>query len=190
MNEGRGQLSSIDLLPPEADPDVLWASQELMARKRTQADILFELNDRLAVIGCDPISKSAFNRYSTRKAALTRRLAETRIIAKTVTEAIGPDGADEVTELAVQLIKQAILEILEGGRANSKQLMELSRALNSALAAQKTSSDVRRNVEAEQNARLEKAAQTAADGIVKVAPQLDGAKVLKMIREAYGIGGQ
>ena len=31
MNEGRGQLSSIDLLPPEADPDVLWASQELMA---------------------------------------------------------------------------------------------------------------------------------------------------------------
>ena len=76
MAEGRGRLSSIDLLPEEAQDDILWALGELNQRQRTQADILFELNDRLEAKGFEAISKSAFNRNSTKLAARSRRIAE------------------------------------------------------------------------------------------------------------------
>lgn len=185
--EGRGRLSSIEQLPPEADPDIQWAVQQLIARERTQADILFELNDRLAVLGIEPISSSAFNRYSMRRAALTRRLEETRQVSKAVVEAVGHDSADDMTIALVQLIKDASMELLEDGKLNSKSLMELARALSAAMTAQKQSAA---NLEAEnarQRAKLETAAQAAAESIVKARPDLDGAHVLGMIRSAYGI---
>lgn len=46
MAEKRGQLSSLDLLPDEAQDDLVWAIGELNRRQRTQTDILFEFNDR------------------------------------------------------------------------------------------------------------------------------------------------
>lgn len=187
--DGRGPLSSIELLPAEADADVQWAVRELLERKRTQADILFELNDRLAVVGCGPISASAFNRYSTRRHAMTRRLTEVREISAAVVESIGPEKADDVTVMLVQLIKQAALEILEKGDVDPKSLMEVSRALNSAIAAQQTSGKVKRRDKADIDADKEKAAQAATDGIARVAPGVDAEKILTVIRDAYGIGG-
>lgn len=187
--EGRGRLSTIDQLPPEADADIQWAAGQLLARDRTQADILFELNDRLEAIGCEPISRSAFNRFSTRQAALTRKLTETREIAASVSQAIGPDKADDVTVMVVQLIKQATLELLEKGNLGSKAIMELSTGLKSAIAAQKASGADTRDRDADNEAKMNKAAQTAAAGISKAAPSLDQAEVLAMIRKAYGIGG-
>lgn len=187
---GRGRLSSIDLLPPEADGAILWAVQELLERERTQADILFELNDKLEVLGCEPVSKSAFNRFSTRKAAMHRRLSETREIARAVTESLGPESADDVTVMGVQLIKEAILEILERGQLAPKQVMELSRAMSSAVSAQKHSADNRRAAQDETNKHLEKAAEVAAEGAVEKSPSLDKAQVLASIREAIGIAHQ
>lgn len=188
--DGRGPLSSIDLLAPEADADVQWAVRELMARKRTQQDILFELNDRLAVIGFGPVSPASFNRFSVRRHAMTRRLAEVREISAAVADSLGPEKADNVTVTLVQLIKQAALEILENGAIDPKGLMEVSRALNAAVAAQQTSGKVKRRDKDDIDKDKEKAAQTAADGIAKAAPQLDPQKILATIREAYGIGSE
>ncbi len=150
----RGRLSSIDLLPPEADPIVQWAVEELQANERTQADILFEMNDKLEAIGCETISSSAFNRYSTRLAATTRQLKETREIAKAVTERLGPDTADDITVMLVELLKSATYSVLRSGQVSSKEVMELSRGLQGALSAQKMSADARRRQEAEISARV------------------------------------
>lgn len=181
----RGRLSSIDQLPPEADADIQWATQLLLKKERTQADILFELNDRLSVIGVDPISSSAFNRFSTRKANLTRRLEESRAIAKAVSEAIGPEHADDMTVMLVQLLKQASLELMEHGNLNSKAIMELSRSLSSLVSAQSKSGEVRRNDQTEIDKTKDRAAEAATRGIVEAAPSLDPETVLAMIRKVY-----
>ncbi|RLQ88902.1 DUF3486 family protein [Notoacmeibacter ruber] len=161
--EGRGRLSSIDLLPPDADGIVQWAVAELQARERTQLDILVEMNGKLEEIGCDPISPSAFNRYSTRLASTTRRLQETRDIASAVTERLGPEKADDITIMLVELIKSAAFSILETGELDSKAFMELSKGLQHALSAQKISADARRVQQQEIEKRVAAAAEAAAD---------------------------
>lgn len=178
----RGRLSSIDLLPPEADPIVQWAVEELQARERTQADILFEMNDQLEAIGCERISTSAFNRYSTRLAATTRRLQETRDIAKAVTERLGPERADDITIMIVEMIKSAAYSILETGKVDTKGVMELSRGLQAALSAQKVSSDVRRRQEAEIEARVGEAVDAAGQ-----AAGLSADRIAQLRRDFLGV---
>ena len=63
---GRGRLSSLDLLPVDAEADVIWAMGELRARKRLQIDILDSFNLRLTTKGLGPISASAFGRAAMR----------------------------------------------------------------------------------------------------------------------------
>src|SRR3546814_15932583 len=72
--EGRGRLSSIDLLPEEAEPDIVWASEQLRLREKPAKMILAEFNARLADRGIASISKSAWGRYSVRKAIQFRKL--------------------------------------------------------------------------------------------------------------------
>lgn len=184
--KGRGQLSSIDLLPPEADDAIQWAVGELAARQRTQADILFELNDKLEAIGCERVSRSAFNRYSMRRAIATRRLREVSEIGKAVAETLGPQGQDDVTIMLVQMVKETAYALMERGDLSAKGLMEVSRAISAAIGAQKASLQVKDKKEAEKKQALEEAAEVAADGIAR-STGLDGGEVLKMIRNAYGI---
>lgn len=141
--KGRGRLSSIDQLPEIANGEIQWAVNELARRERTQADILFELNDKLEVIGCDTVSSSAFNRFSTRKASVSRRLSEVSRIATAVAEVLGPKSSDDITIMLVQQIKETAFSILERSDLNPKQLQETARALNAALAAEKTSNSVK-----------------------------------------------
>jgi len=185
---GRGRLSSIEQLPTEADGDIQWAVEQLAERKRTQADILFELNDRLAVIGCDPVSSSAFNRFSIRKAAALRRLRETREVSKAIVEVLGDNRGDDVTIAIAELMKEAIQSHLEGSKIEPKAMMEMGRALQSVVSAQRMSGEVRQKAEAETRLQLDKATEAAADGIAKVRPGIDRAEVLRQIREeVYGI---
>jgi hypothetical protein len=156
---GRGRLSSIELLPPDAEPVVAWAMGELRERKHTQIDILEEFNKRLRGVASEtgatiePISLSAFNRYAIRLAATARRLEETREIAATITKRLGPDQADDLTVLAAETIKVLIFELLEGSNQEggdeitTKGAMELARALHSAVSAQHVSSERRRRIE-------------------------------------------
>lgn len=155
---GRGRLSSIELLPDDADPIVAWAAQELKARSLPQIDILAEFNKRLATLADDsdqnikPISSSAFNRYSIRQAGMTRRLQQTTEIAKVLTERRLPGETDNLTIAITETIKTLVFELLEaGGEAglSMKAAKEAAEAVRAAVAAEKMSSDRRQKVEAE-----------------------------------------
>lgn len=166
---GRGRLSSIELLPQEAEPIVAWALGELRERNHTQQDILDEFNKRLRQLAADlgselePISSSAFNRYAIRLAATARRLEETREIAATITKRLGPDQADDLTVLAAETIKVLVFELLENSKnLDTKGAMELARALQSAVSAQNVSSERRLRIEKETAANAAKAVDTVA----------------------------
>lgn len=158
--EGRGRLSSIDLLPDEAEADIVWALEQMRERTMPANAILDEFNGRLADRGIAKVSKSAFSRWSVRKAIQFRRLDEVRAITSDVVSGLGTDGADQVTVAISEMLKVAIYESLEG-ELDPKAIMELSRALNSAVAAQKSSAEGRRKLELEVAATVEKAADRA-----------------------------
>jgi hypothetical protein len=161
-DRGRGRLSSIDLLPDEAEKDVLWAVDELRKRERLQKDILLEFNARLADRGIGPVSASAFNRFAVRKAAAFRRLDEVREISTALTKALGPDSADDLTMMVGETIKTLVFEILEGEDGiSTKGAMELARALKHAVEAQSISTDHRRRIEDEFAKRTAKAIDAA-----------------------------
>lgn len=184
--EGRGRLSSIDLLPDEAEEDIVWALEQLRERRLPGNAILEEFNERLADRGLDPISKSAWGRYAVRKAIQFRKLDEVQRMAGELVGSLGAEGPDEVTVAVAEMLKVAVFQKLEDGdKLSEKGIMELSRALQSAVGAQKTSTEHRRKLEDETRARLDKAIETAGkDG----AAGEDAASVLKRIREdVYGI---
>lgn len=191
MTSGRGRLSAIDMLPEEAEADIVWAARELAARKRTQADILFELNDRLAVIGCGPISKSAFNRRAVRLAAAQRRMADARAMFEGISEEFSPQNVDENTIILGEFIKTLIIELVDDGAGDKtpKEAMELARAFHHTVQAQKVSADRRRQLEADAKARLEKAVEQVTEEVGKAGHAIDAATVLSKIREAYGLEG-
>ncbi|MBD3746712.1 MAG: DUF3486 family protein [Sphingopyxis terrae] len=161
--EGRGRLSSIDMLPEEAEPDIVWALDQLRAREKPSKMILAEFNSRLADRGIGAVSKSAWGRWSIRKAIQFRRLDEARHIASELVPSLGTDGPDHVTVMIAEMVKVSALELLEGGEVSSKGLMELSRAVSSAVAAQKVSAENRRKLEDEVEQRLAKAAAAVSD---------------------------
>lgn len=168
---GRGRLSAIDLLPDAASEAIAWAAAELADRDRTQTDIYMEFCTRLdevkARLGLDFVtpSFSAFNRYSLRLAAMTRRLEETRQIAATISERFDAEASDDLTLMAAEAIKTLVWEVLQAsGEAgiSTKGASELASALRHAAAAQSVSSERRRKIEAEFAAQAEKAVETVA----------------------------
>lgn len=146
---GRGRLSSLDLLPEEAQDDLVWACQQLAERQRTQADILFEFNDRLEVKGIDPVSRSAFNRKAIRIAAATRRQRETREIFSALSGDIDPTRIDEHSIVLGEFLKTLIFELLQPGSVehNADSAMKLSRGFKEIMVGQKISADRRADEE-------------------------------------------
>lgn len=182
--EGRGRLSSIDLLPDDAEPDIIWALEQLRERAMPQNAIVDAFNARLADRGIGKVSKSAFSRWSVRKAIQFRRLDEVRAITSDVVAGLGTDGADQVTVACAEMLKVAIYESLEG-QLDPKGIMELSRALNSAVAAQKTSADHRRKLEEQVKATVEKAAEQATTSAREAGLSAD--RVAQIRRDVLGV---
>ena len=161
--QGRGRLSSIDLLPPDADAIVAWAFQELKARERLQKDIHEEFNQQLAEVGAGPISMSAFNRHSISIARIARRHEDVRQMTAALTERLEPGQTDDLTIMAAETIKTLVFELLQDEDLKPKEAMELSRALQSAVNSQKVPLDRKRV----QIAQLEKQVDTALDSVAK-----------------------
>lgn len=161
--EGRGHLSSIDMLPDEAEAAIVWANDQLRERKLPSAVILAEFNEKLADVGIEPISKSAWGRYAVRKAIQFRRLDEIQRMGGELARTMDAKAPDEVTVAVAELLKVAAFEILEEGDVSTKGIMELSRALQSAVSAQKTSAEYRERLEKEVQARLAEAAKEAGE---------------------------
>lgn len=184
--EGRGRLSSIDLLPDDAEAEIVWALEQLRDRTMPQIAILDEFNARLADRGIAKVSKSAFSRWSVRKALQFRRLDEVRAITADVVAGLGTGGADEVTTTIAEMIKVAIYEQLEGTQ-DAKALQALGRALNAAVAAQKTSAENRRKLEGEIAQQLGQAADRAGDAAREAGLSADRAAELR--NKVLGVRG-
>lgn len=175
QGQGRGRLSSIDLLPREVDDIVAWAADELSNRDRTQADIYDEfvarLEDRKAEFGGDldfeiPGLRS-FNRHAMRLAKLGRMLDQTREIVTVLASKFDPKKSDEMTVVAAETIKALVLHMIQASAGEldikaSKNLMELASAFRSAAQAQSVSSDRRRKAEAEFEEKVKEAVSTVA----------------------------
>lgn len=183
--EGRGRLSSIDQLPDEAEPDVIWALEQLRERKLPQTVILAEFNERLADKGLPPISKGAWSRYAVRKAIQFRKLDEVQRMSGELVTSLGTDGPDQVTVAVAEMLKTAMFQLLEGGDVSTKGIMELSRALQSAVSAQKGSDEYRRQLEARVQAQMAKAAEEVTEKVKKAGVS---AETLAEINRALGVG--
>jgi hypothetical protein len=183
--DGRGWLSSIDKLPDEAEQDVIWALEQLRERKLPQNTILMEFNERLADKGIPPISKSAWSRYAVRKAIQFRKLDEVQRMSGELVNSLGTDGPDQVTVAVAEMLKTAMFQLLEGGEVSTKGIMELSRALQSAVSAQKGSDEYRRQLEARVNAQMAKAAEEVTEKVKKAGVS---AETLAEINRALGVG--
>src|SRR3546814_3784181 len=109
--------------------------------------ILAEFNARLADRGIASISKSAWGRYSVRKAIQFRKLDQVHHISGELAATLGTDGPDHVTMLIAEMVKVAAFQLLEGGDVSTKGLMELSRAVATSVGAQKTPAEHRRSEE-------------------------------------------
>ncbi|CAK7257538.1 MULTISPECIES: phage protein Gp27 family protein [unclassified Shinella] len=185
---GRGRLNSLELLPEEAQDDVIWAVGQLNERRRSTADILFELNDRLEVKGIPPISKSAFYRRSARLAKRAMQLEERRYIYAGIAEKLTPEEIGRNDVVLGEFLKTLIDDLLDRDEADSKSAMELARAYKDTIIAQRHSAEHRRKAEDEAKTKLLKAVD-AAVGVAGVEGEKpDGLAVIKKIREEiYGI---
>ena len=172
MAPGRGRLSSLELLPPEANGIVAWAALELADREKTQTEIYAEFVTRCQQLMAEHRGElefkipafSSFNRFSMRQARMSRRLDQTRDIVKVLSQKHDPQTADEVTIIAAEMIKAAVLYATGDGEdvMDGKELKALAEALRAAQAAQNLSS-TRKAAETKQlQARLGEAVDAVA----------------------------
>lgn len=183
--EGRGRLSSIDLLPDEAEEDVVWALDQLRERKLPQNVILAEFNERLVDRGIAPVSKSAWSRFAVRKAIQFRKLDEVQRISGELVSSLGTDGPDQVTIMVAEMIKLASFQALEKGDLPTKGIMEISRSLQAAVNAQRASAEHRRKAQEEVDQRINEAAAKVAELGKKGGVS---AETLAEINRALGVG--
>lgn len=180
--EGRGRLSTIDLLPEACDPDIQWVLEELRQSKRLQLDILKEFNGRLADKAVAPISVGTFSRYSVRKSQQFRKLDESRRLSAELMKSLGAEGSEELTMLVGETIKTVALQLMDDGKIDSKGLMELARATQAAVQAQKLSTDHR--------AKLEKAIEDNKEEAIEMVAKEAGVpaeRIAQMRREILGM---
>jgi hypothetical protein len=172
MAQGRGQLSSIDRLPPECDALIAEAASDLADREKTQTEIYAAF-----VTGCERLmaehrgelefvipSFSSFNRFSIRQARLSRRLDQTREIVGVLAQKHDAKASDDLTVIAGEMIKSIVLYML--GDASDgmvpKDLKALADAFRAAQLAQNLSSDRRAKEDAKLAARVNDAVETVA----------------------------
>lgn len=164
---GRGRLSTIDLLPEEAEPVVVTAMQALRERNKPQAQILAEMNASLADLGVKSISRSAFNRKALWLAAYGTQIERTREIAAIVGEKLeaAPDG--DVGLLLGETLKTLIFDVLtdmslSGKSPSMSMLNEAAESLRFLEAARKMSVETRVRIGKEFGQKAAEAVDQAA----------------------------
>ncbi|ODT20476.1 MAG: hypothetical protein ABS35_19615 [Kaistia sp. SCN 65-12] len=183
----RRRLNSLDLVPDHARDDIVWAMGEMNQRQRTQADILFELNDRLGTKGVDPISASAFSRASVRLRKRAMQLDERRTMYAGLAEKLTPEEIGQHDIILAEFLKTLIDELLDAPDITPKQALELSRAHRETVMAQRASADHRWRTQDAEREKLVKAAEDAIGAVEKSGRAVDGSEILRLIRESYGM---
>lgn len=142
MATERRILSSLDQLPEECQDDVVWALSQLNKRERTQTDILFDLNDRLAVKGHGPISRSAFSRRNVRLKRRRDRLEERNAMYAGIADTITPEKMGEQDIVLGELLKSLIDEYLDEA-GSAAEVKELAAAFKQTIQAQHISAELK-----------------------------------------------
>jgi hypothetical protein len=114
MTGGRKQdkRNSIDLLPDIATPHVQAAILALKERRRTEADIREELNTNLLAIGCEPVSRSAFNRHKLHLMLMGDRVLRAREVASIFAEKLKDEPGADIGLLVGEYMKSIIYEAI------------------------------------------------------------------------------
>lgn len=187
--EGRGRLSSMDLVPEHAQGEIIWATRELNKRERSQEDIRFELNDRLAALGAGPISRSAFNRKSMRLAVLRKKITMSREIFAGLADEFTADKVDENTVALGEVLKMTIADLASDGEERStKEVLDIARAFSAITTGQKASTERRQKIRLEEKAKAAGAVETLVRNAAEAGEPLDPASLIKSIREnVYGV---
>lgn len=129
--KGRGRLSSIEMLPEEADDAIAWVNAQLRERTMPQTEILRQFNAMLADYRLGPINRGAFSRYSIRKAIELRKLEASREITNTVLGRFNLEDRSDATIALAEMIKSRILEMtLNADTPTEIDLDEVTQALN------------------------------------------------------------
>jgi hypothetical protein len=184
---GRGRLSSIDLLPDEALPDVQWAIEELKARRRTADSIRDELNQRLLSIpGCKPISKSSFGRYSLHLAAHGAAMMQLRDAAAMFAERMDEEPDGDVGLLLVETIKSLVYSVMMAEQDKETPDMKMLKAAADAVYSLEIAR--RTNLKAA-HVKREKFITQAADEVEKAAKEagLSADRAAQLRREVLGV---
>ncbi|MBX9844876.1 MAG: DUF3486 family protein, partial [Xanthobacteraceae bacterium] len=131
-----------------------------------------------------------FNRKSVALAAMSNRLNDARHIFQGIAPQFTAEKVDQSTVVLGEFLKVLVLELVQadGGKIGTKGVMELARANLAVIQGQKLSAERRTKLEAEAKDRLMKAAEVAVGEVEGAGKAIDGAAVLKKIREdVYGI---
>lgn len=197
QRRGRGRLSSIELLPPEAGDIVVWASQELASRDRTLTDIYAEFREKLIALqgeqglAFDIPAFSSFHRYSVFQAELARDMEETRTIASALASRLDTIENEDMTIMILEMAKSAFFHILRarGRELKPKEAMEMARGMQALVATSQLSATARAKaqaaIEAAQDEVLEKAeavvreAGVSADAIAQMRREFLGVRPKK-----------
>lgn len=187
---GRGRLSSLDLLPDHAEEVVQEALGDLRERRKLQKDILATLNFRLAALDppVEPVSKSAFNRFTMRFAMQARRLTEAREAAAAMAERLEDMPEGDVGLLLGETIKALLNDALIDGMltGESPSIPALREASDALYRLERARLD---NVEAAK--RRERFVQKAADAVENAVREKGlSAETVQSIRaEILGVRG-
>lgn len=127
--KGRGRLSSIEMLPEEAQEAVNWAATAIEERKLQLNEILAEFNRQLIALGLEPVSKSAFSRYAVRQAILYRDMAEGRAMVGELAEKLGLKGDKPIDVAFSEMLKISALALVRPGQVTEDSLLALARTV-------------------------------------------------------------
>lgn len=187
--EGRGRLSSIDLLPEEAEEHIVWANAQLRDRAMPQNQILAEFNSRLADLGIGSISKGAFSRYSVRLAIETRKLEASRQITDAVLARMDPADRQDSTLAAIELLKFRILSmVMDEDEPDVKLLGQAALAVSRLSSTALREAEGQRKDKAEQ--REEDARARAAEAERAAAERAETAATVETIAREAGLSAE
>lgn len=171
--KGRGRLSSIDLLPKQADHIITWAAQALSSRDETQTEIYAEfvrqcealMAEHRGEIDFEIPSFSSFNRYSMRQAKLIHRIDQTRDIVASVSGKMNAKSSDDLAVITGEMIKSLVLQMIAGADEDSveaKDVMQMASAYRQAIQGLNLSADRRHKADVELKKKVDGAINAAA----------------------------
>lgn len=161
-----GRKSSLRRLPEE----ILEEVNRLLSGNRATLD---EILSHLRGLGVDQVSRSALGRHKQRLDKVLDRLRQSREIADTIAQKLGPDAVEgrqgrALVQLLSALAGDYLMRRLDSPEDDmeAKELMALARAVKDASQASRYSQDyelkIREQVEKEVKSKLEAAARQAA----------------------------